>query len=111
MNSDMNLLNNILKEFSQFGDDISLRWVKCFLIVAHHEGLTINEIAERLDANKTTTSRIVDGLAAHKRSGAPYGWLYKRDSKEDKRHSQVFLTKAGRTLVTTLKHHMLLRSI
>src|SRR5438876_10666331 len=65
----------------------------------HHEGLKQSELAEMLDLQPITLTRLVDRLCAS-------GLIERRADPNDRRAKQLYLTAAARPLIDRIATHV-----
>jgi DNA-binding MarR family transcriptional regulator len=84
-------------------EGVSVALIQTFLVVARHEGKTVNEIAELAKASRVTVSRHLLDLSIELRNGKPgYGVLDRIQHPSDLRSVVYTLTTKGKKLVGQL---------
>jgi len=63
--------------------------------VERNEGLKQSELAEQMDMQPITLTRLIDKLCDH-------GWIERRDDDNDRRVNRLYLRKAARPLLAKL---------
>src|SRR5664279_845986 len=63
--------------------------------VERNEGLKQSELAEQMDMQPITLTRLIDKLCDH-------GWIERRGDESDRRVNRLYLRKAARPLLTKL---------
>lgn len=101
-----------IKELQKLDPSLTIACAHTLLVAAKHEGQTINYINSQSLLSKSTVSRYIRELGevrAFKATGgkvvptAGHGLLLTRDSPEDRREKEVFLTMRGRELVAVIE--------
>jgi len=79
--------------------DLSL--VQCHVLteIAEHEGLSVNDLAVRLNLDKSTTSRHISNLVKD-------GLVNRLENANDRRYFTLSLTKEGQTINKTINSTM-----
>ncbi len=106
----------LVRELRQIDPGMTLTCAYVLLLAARHEGRTLSFFIQQTGATKSMLSRYVQVLAGARGSGAGeggkaapvagHGLLLTRESADDRREREVFLTERGRALAQTIEEIM-----
>lgn len=78
-----------LKQIAERNYDLTFEQVRVLLAIRHSDALSIKQIAEMTDRDRTTTSRMLDGLEKK-------DLLLRVPNRGDARQKLIYLTRAAR---------------
>lgn len=84
------------KKLGEMNLDLTIEQVIILKILEENEGLNLYQIAERADRERTTITRMIDGLERR-------NLVLRVPDKSDNRQKQVYLTKKGWGLLEELR--------
>jgi len=96
------IIRKLVRAFQMFERDrvkvLGFTFSQCYALleVARDEGLTMNDLSERMNLDGSTMTRVVDVLVRD-------GWLERNRPEEDRRVVRVFLTEKGRRMASRLE--------
>ncbi len=85
------LRRKVKKMMDDMGLELTLEQVLVLLILKKEDGLTLGILAEKADRERTTISRMVDGLEK-------LNLVLRVPGQNDKRKKLIYLTKSGKQL-------------
>lgn len=103
--SETSRLDTIFKAFSKYQAEISLPQALALIAIARNPGLSVNELAERLDQPQQTVSRHVAVLLGRyqiSETVVPRAFIRQEVNAKDPRSRALFLSPEGQSLLKTL---------
>lgn len=103
--SEASRLDAIFAAISGCQSELSLPQVLALIAVARHPGLSVNELAERLDQPQQTVSRHVSVLLGRYQTSesiVPRAFIRQEINASDPRSRALFLSEDGRALLKKL---------
>lgn len=100
--SEASRLDAIFKAFSKCQAEISLLQVLALIVIARNPGLSVNELAERLDQPQQTVSRHVSVLLGRYQMSetvVPRAFIRQEINANDPRSRALFLSPDGQSLL------------
>lgn len=92
-----------LEEFRKLDPEMPIHHASAFLLIAQSEGLTQKEVAQLIEATKSTAQRMFDKLSDVGVNGRPgLGLIEVRAGFRDGRERLAYLTPKGRLVVAAL---------
>ncbi|HET8727699.1 MAG TPA: MarR family transcriptional regulator [Alphaproteobacteria bacterium] len=96
-------LIEVLEEFRRLDPDMPIQYALSFLTLARHEGLSIRELAERLDIAQSSASRNVAALGEwHSFRKPGHDLVQAKEDPRERRRKIVTVTERGRDLLARL---------
>lgn len=96
-------LIEVLEEFRRLDPDMPIQYALSFLTIARNEGISIRELAERLDVAQSSASRNVAALSEwHSFRKPGHDLVTSREDPRERRRKIVTLTARGRELLDRL---------
>jgi DNA-binding MarR family transcriptional regulator len=94
----------VLEEFRRFDPDMPIQYALSFLTIAEHEGLSMGELAQRLDIAQSSASRNIAALSRwHSFGKAGHDLVEAMEDPRERRRKIVSLTSAGNRLVAAIR--------
>lgn len=94
----------VLEEFRRFDPDMPIQYALSFLTIAEHEGLSMGELAQRLDIAQSSASRNIAALSRwHSFGKAGHDLVEAMEDPRERRRKIVSLTQAGHRLVAAIR--------
>jgi DNA-binding MarR family transcriptional regulator len=103
--SETSRLDAIFKAFSKYQAEISLPQALALITIARTPGLSVNELAERLDQPQQTVSRHVAVLLGRyqiSETVVPRAFIRQEVNVKDPRSRALFLSPEGQSLLKAL---------
>ncbi len=64
-------------------------------IISQNPGMSLTQLAEKLNLNLSTVSRIIGALSDHRANGQPYYMVEVKKSEQERRRKELYLTPKG----------------
>ncbi|MFD2261621.1 MarR family winged helix-turn-helix transcriptional regulator [Lacibacterium aquatile] len=94
----------VLEEFRKLDPDLPIQYALSFLTLASNEGLSLGELASRLDIAQSSASRNVAALSAWHSFGKPgLDLVEAKEDPRERRRKLVTLTPKGHELIERLR--------
>ncbi len=94
----------ILEQFRRLDSDMPIQYALSFLTIARHEGLSMGDLAQRLDIAQSSASRNIAALSRWHSFGKPgHDLIEAREDPRERRRKIVSLTQRGRALIDNLR--------
>ncbi len=72
-------------------------------IISLNPGLSLTELASKMNLPLSTISRIVGALSEHRANGRPYNLIEIKVSKEERRKKELYLTQKGHNFLKKIQ--------
>ena len=72
-------------------------------IISLHPGLSLTELADKTNLTLSTVSRIVGALSDHRANGQPFGLVKVKQSKQERRKKELYLSPKGELFLEKIK--------
>ncbi len=89
----------LLKQLYRIDPEFPLHYSLCLAEIARDEGLSLTQLADRVELSLSTVSRIIAALSQFRPNGHSYGLVELRISPEERRRKELFLTPKGWALM------------
>jgi DNA-binding MarR family transcriptional regulator len=99
------VIRKLVRAFQMFERDqvrvLGFTFSQCYALleVAREEGLSMNDLSDRMNLDGSTMTRVVDILVRD-------GWLDRSRQEDDRRVVRVSLTKEGRAMASRLEKNI-----
>jgi DNA-binding MarR family transcriptional regulator len=94
----------VLEEFRRLDPDMPIQYALSFLTIARHEGLSMGDLAQRLDIAQSSASRNIAALSKwHSFGKEGHDLVEAHEDPRERRRKIVRLTARGHHLVAVLR--------
>ena len=97
-----NTFLNVLETLRKVDSEFPLQYSICLAQISMQEGMSLTELANKMDLGLSTVSRIVGALSKYRQNGNPYGLIELKISPEERRKKAIFLTDKGRDVLAQI---------
>lgn len=96
----------LLRELQKINPEFPLQYAVCLGVVSLKEGLSVTELSDQTNLPLSTVSRIVGALSTSRQRGEPYGLIYVKTSKLEKRRKEIYLSTKGKIFIESIDELM-----
>jgi DNA-binding MarR family transcriptional regulator len=94
----------VLEEFRRLDPDMPIQYALSFLTIAENEGMSMGDLAQRLEIAQSSASRNIAALSKwHSFGKAGHELVEAHEDPRERRRKLVSLTERGKRLVAVLK--------
>jgi DNA-binding MarR family transcriptional regulator len=96
------VMRNLVQFLQKIDPEFPPHYAVCLFEIALNEGLSLTQLAEKVDLSLSTVSRIVGALSDFRPNGLPYGLIEIRVSVAERRRKELILTSKGKSFILKL---------